>query len=141
MPPPKKTRNGNNHRLGDLQLVIMRLLWRQGEATVTEVYEALRESRGLALTTIATMLRKMEAKGVVRHRQRQRQFVYRPTIEKRDVHRSMIGDLIQRLFDGDAKALLNHLVSEGEIDSDELADLQAMIENHQQREREGSEQC
>ena len=141
MSPPQKPRVGDTHRLGDLQLVIMRLLWRRGEATVTEVYEALRESRGLALTTIATMLRKMEAKGVVRHRQRRRQFVYRPTIEQRDVHRSMIGDLIQRLFDGDAKALLNHLVREGEIDSDELADLQAMIESHRRREQEGGAQC
>ena len=128
-------------RLGDLQLLIMRSLWQAGEATVAEVHQALRPARRLALTTIATMLRKMEDKGLVRHRLEGRQFVYQPAVEEREVRRSMTGDLIQRLFDGDAKALLNHLVREGEIDSEELADLQAMIESHRNREREGSEQC
>ena len=124
-----------SHRLGDLQLAIMRLLWQRGEASVAQVHEALTPSRKLALTTIATMLRKMEAKGVVRHRVDGRQFIYKTTIDERDVHRSMIGDLIDRLFDGDARALLGHLVSEGEIESDELAELKAMIDR---REQEGA---
>jgi BlaI family penicillinase repressor len=126
-----------SHRLGDLQLAIMRLLWQRGEATVAQVHEALQPARQLALTTIATMLRKMEDKGVVRHRADGRQFIYRPTVTQRDVHRSMIGDLIDRLFDGDARALLSHLVTEGEIDPDELAELQAIIEREQHR-REGA---
>ena len=56
------------HTLGDLQHAIMGVLWERGEATTAEVHEALREERGLAPTTIATMLRKMEDKGVVAHR-------------------------------------------------------------------------
>ena len=57
-----------SHHLGDLQLAIMRVLWNHDEATVAEVHEALEPERGLALTTIATMLTKMEKKGVVEHR-------------------------------------------------------------------------
>ena len=45
-----------NTHLGDLQLAIMRELWTRGEATVAEVHGALLDERGLALTTIATML-------------------------------------------------------------------------------------
>ena len=126
------------HRLGDLQLAIMRTLWRQGEATVADVHAALYERRGLALTTIATMLRKMEQKGVVRHRVDGRQFIYRPTVHEQDVQRTMIGDLVERLFDGDAKALLTHLVSEGEIDAEELAELQELVADRQGR-RGGAE--
>lgn len=122
-----------SHRLGELQLAIMRELWRAGEATVAEVHETLRPERGLALTTIATMLRKMEDKGVVSHRSEGRQFVYRATVEERDVHRSMVGDLVHRLFGGDARGLVNHLVNEGELDRDELRALESMIER---RERE-----
>jgi predicted transcriptional regulator len=124
-------------RLGDLQLLIMRCLWQRGEATVAQVHETLRPIRRLALTTIATMLRKMEEKGLVRHRLEGRQFVYRPMIAEQEVRRSMIGDLIQRLFDGDAKALLNHLLTEGEIDATELAELQAMIAARQHRQGRG----
>ena len=64
--------------LGKLQLTIMRVLWGAGEATVNDVHEALLESHGLAPTTIATMLKKMERKGVVKHRTEGRRFVYRP---------------------------------------------------------------
>ena len=65
------------HRLGDLQLKIMKLLWERREATVAEVHQALARERELAYTTIATMLRKMEARNLVAHREEGRSFVYR----------------------------------------------------------------
>jgi predicted transcriptional regulator len=113
--------------LGDLQHAIMAVLWGQGEATTAEVHEALHAERGLALTTIATMLRKMEDKGVVEHRAEGRQFVYRPTVTQDEVRQSMVGELVERLFDGDAKALVAHLVSEHEIDPVELAALRRRL--------------
>ena len=61
--------------LGDLQHAIMRILWSAGEATSAQVHAALLVERGLAPTTIATMLRKMEQKGVVTHRAVGRQFI------------------------------------------------------------------
>jgi predicted transcriptional regulator len=124
-------------KLGDLQLAIMRELWRRGEATVAEICAALREERGLALTTIATMLRKMEQKGIVTHRAEGRVYVYVPTVGERDVHVSMVGDLVSRLFGGDALALVNHLVDEGEIDRAELAELQRLIADRLRAERGG----
>ena len=66
--------------LGKLQLAIMRVLWSDGESTVAEVHRALEPSHGLAPTTIATMLKKMEAKGVVSHRTEGRRFIYGPTV-------------------------------------------------------------
>jgi predicted transcriptional regulator len=113
--------------LGDLQHAIMAVLWARGEATTAEVHEALRAERGLAFTTIATMLRKMEDKGVVAHRAEGRQFVYRPTVSEEQVRRSMVGELLERLFDGDPKALVAHLVSEHEIDAGELAALRRRL--------------
>jgi predicted transcriptional regulator len=124
-------------KLGDLQLAIMRELWRRGEATVAEICAALRAERGLALTTIATMLRKMEQKGIVTHRAEGRVYVYVPTVRERDVHVSMVGDLVSRLFGGDALALVNHLVDEGEIDRAELAELQRLIAQRLRAERGG----
>ena len=86
--------------LGDLQHAIMRVLWARGEATSTEVHAALRAERGLAPTTIATMLRKMEDKGVVAHRSEGRQFVYRAAVSEGEVRRSMVGEVVDRLFAG-----------------------------------------
>ena len=109
------------HHLGDLQLAIMRILWEQGEGTVAEVHEALEPERGLALTTIATMLTKMEKKGVVDHRAEGRKFIFRPRVSEGQVRRSMVADLTSQLFRGD------HLLSEHEIDAQELAQLREMI--------------
>ena len=113
------------HHLGELQLAIMRVLWAKGEATVVEVHAGLEEER--ALTTIATMLTKMEKKGVVTHRTDGRQFVYQPTITEPDVQRSMVASLTDRLFEGDASALVSHLIAEAEIDPGELERLQKLI--------------
>jgi len=124
------------HTLGDLQHAIMAVLWERGEATGAEVYEALREERGLAPTTIATMLRKMEDKGVVAHRAEGRQFVYRPTVSEDLVRRSMVGELVERLFGGDPKALVAHLVSEHEIERGELAELRGRLGGGRKRGRE-----
>jgi BlaI family penicillinase repressor len=123
------------HTLGDLQHAIMSVLWARGEAGTAEVHEALRAERGLAPTTIATMLRKMEDKGVVSHRAEGRQFVYRPTVSEEQVRRSMVGELVERLFGGDARELVAHLVSEREIEPRELEALRRRFGKGRRRER------
>ncbi len=122
-----------SRELGELQLALMRVLWERGEATVAEVHAAL-GSR--ALTTIATMLTKMERKGVVEHRLEGRQFVYRPTVSEAVVMKTMVASLTERLFSGDVTALVNHLLTEQEIDLDELERLKALIAERQREEGE-----
>lgn len=132
MPPT----NPSQRSLGDLQLAIMRVLWLQREAPVSEVHQALEPERGLAPTTIATMLTKMEAKGLVSHHTEGRRFIYYPLITEREVRRSMVGELTERLFGGDALALVTHLVSEYEIDSAELEELRAATATDDTEEEE-----
>ncbi|MEZ6037611.1 MAG: BlaI/MecI/CopY family transcriptional regulator [Planctomycetota bacterium] len=118
--------------LGDLQLAILRALWERGEAPVATVHEDLSE-RGLALTTIATMLRKMEEKGLVSHREQGRQFLYRAEVDPELVQKNLVGDLVTRLFDGDPLALINHLLRAGEVELDELDDLRRAVANAEQK--------
>jgi BlaI family transcriptional regulator, penicillinase repressor len=115
-------------KLGDLQLAILRVLWAQGEATVAEVHEALEAERGLAPTTIATMLTKMEKKGVVQHTTIGRRFIYRPTVSEGEVRRSAVASLASQMFQGDIRALVNQLLEVHPIDSQELAELRQLID-------------
>ncbi len=115
-------------QLGDLQLAIMRILWARGEASASEVHQALWDERGLAPTTIATMLVKMEKKGVVTHRAEGRRYLYSPTVSEEEVTRSMVAQLAERLFEGDVPAFVSHLLSEHDIDPDELAELEDLID-------------
>jgi BlaI family penicillinase repressor len=125
--------------LGDLQLAILRALWQRREAAVSEVHEALSD-RGLALTTIATMLRKMEEKGLVAHKEQGRQFLYRAKVDPELVQSNLVGDLVARLFDGDPLALVNHLVRAGEIDLAELDDLRRQVAAAEKAEKRPSKE-
>jgi len=122
------------HRLGDLQLAIMHVLWACREASSSQVHAALVDEHGLAPTTIATMLKKMEDKGVVQHRAEGRQFIYQPAVAEQDVRQTMVSELVGNVFRGDHAALVNHLLTEGDFDPDELAVLRARIEGARREE-------
>jgi BlaI family transcriptional regulator, penicillinase repressor len=122
-------------QLGKLQLEIMRVVWSVGEATVTDVHKTLEPTHGLAPTTIATMLKKMEAKGVVAHRSEGRRFVYRPTVTEEAVTRSMVADLTDRLFGGDPAALAAHLLEDHEVDGANLEELRRLIDAARREDR------
>ena len=115
--------------LSDLQLAILRVLWRESEATVARVQEALAPERELALTTVATVLSRLESRGVVTRRTEGRQFVYRAAVKEREVQRSMVAALTERLFAGDPTALVHHLIDEGQIDADGLARIERMLQD------------
>ncbi|WMW81415.1 BlaI/MecI/CopY family transcriptional regulator [Undibacterium cyanobacteriorum] len=118
----------NNVSLSDLQLAIMRALWQKPNSTTTEVVEAVRESRPLAHTTIATLLTRLEKRGLVEVKRDGRQLCYRALLSESQVKRSMVSDLVSSLFMGNPSALLSHLVKEQEIDETELEAIRTMLE-------------
>ena len=125
-----------DHELTELQITILRLLWDRGEATVATIWEALHADRGLAQTTVATLLTRLERRGVVTRRTENRQYVYRALVTEAEVRRSMVGDLTERLFEGDVTALVNHLLSSQEIAPGDLARLRTLIDHAESRTQE-----
>ena len=119
--------------LGELQLAIMQVLWQRQEASVSDVHAALL-TRQLAPTTIATMLVKMEQKGLVEHRAEGRKFLYRPLLSEAEVRRTSVEEVRDRLFGGDTAALVSHLISERPLARGELSRLKELIAEAEQRE-------
>ena len=115
------------HRLGDLQLRIMRVLWQRGDASVGTVHEEVGGIAKFAYTTIATMLRKMEARGLVSHREEGRSFIYKAKVAEAAVSRSMADDLLQKLFGGSLTQAVNQLLSSREVSKEELRELERLI--------------
>jgi len=118
------------HQLTDLQLAILRVIWDKGEATVQDIWEALHKDRGLAQTTVATMLSRLERRGVVTRRAQARQYHYRAAVTEEEVQHSMVGELTERLFDGDVTALVQHLLAGQDVSPGDLAKIRAMIAAH-----------
>lgn len=122
-----------SHQLTELQLALLRVLWQRGEASVADISEALRPERSLAPTTVATLLSRLERRGVVRHRVESRQFIYAATVSEDAVRHSMLSELTEQLFDGDVAELVSHLLSAREISSWDLDKVKELIAHHESR--------
>lgn len=129
----------DDKHLSDLQMDIMRVLWQSGEASVSTVHEALQKSRELAPTTVATLLSRLEKRGLITHRSEGRQYIYRATTSEGEIKRSMVGDLIKRLFHGDSSALVSHLVKSSRISADDLDTIKTLIQSAEKQQEAGDE--
>ncbi len=119
-------------RLGDLQLRIMKVLWRTGTASVAEVHAELGTEQ-FAYTTVATMLRKMEGRGLVRHREHGRRFIYEAAVTEDAVNRNSTADLVERMFEGSLADAFNHLLQTREVSFEELERLEEVIRDRKKR--------
>jgi len=119
--------NPKIHRLGELQLKIMQALWDRPDATIAQVRAAVSPDASLAHSTIATMLRKMEARGLVKHRLLDRKFLYRALVREDVVARKMSEHFIERLFEGSLADMVSHLLKTQDISRQELERLEKLI--------------
>ena len=118
----------NEIRLGRMELQIMHVVWEKGQATVHDVKEVLAQGRKPAYSTVLTMMRKLEAKGYLEHDVDDRTYVYRATISQKDVRHGVLGDIVDRLFEGSPSLLINSLVERKSISEKELRQIQKLIE-------------
>jgi predicted transcriptional regulator len=121
--------------LTNLELVVMKAVWatHPEPITIREVVEWLNQRRRkkFAYTTVQTMMMILKGKGVVRSSPgpgRAHRYVARRSRE--EVTTSMIGDFVERLFDGEAKPLLAELVEHESVQRDELEEIKRLIEEH-----------
>ena len=112
-------------RLTTLQLAVMQVLWSRDEASVADVQRAM-TGRRLALTTVATMLVRLEQRGLVSHRAEGRQYIYRSRVSPADVRETVTRELLRNLFDGDVTAFVTQLLDSRKLTREEVADLQRL---------------
>ncbi len=115
------------------QLEIMKVVWRLGEAMVRDVYEDLRLHRPIAYTTVMTMMKNMEARGHLKKRLEGRAFVYAATVPEGRMLRRIVGDFIDRVFNGSTEPLLAHLVEERRLSEKDLEKISRMIRQRESK--------
>lgn len=111
--------------LGDRELDVMGVLWDIGDGTVTEVRDRL--PANLAYTTVLTILRKLEAKGLVRHTVEGKAHRYIPRVAQKSARRTVLGRLIDKLFDGSPEQLLVHLVDDHDLSAADVKRIRARL--------------
>lgn len=114
----------------ELQLAILDVLWTEGEASVLDIHDALRERRRVAQSTVATLLTRLEERGFVRYREEGRKYIYRAAIEREELRRSMAAGFLEHtrpLFKSDLGLLVSHLLAEGDVTADDLDQARALL--------------
>jgi predicted transcriptional regulator len=120
--PPRDRRTS----LTPLQLAVMQVLWARDDASVADVQKAMRGKR-LALTTVATLLTRLEQRALVAHRVDGRQYIYRARVSPGDVRQSVTRDLLGSLFHGDVTAFVTQLLDARDLTREEIADLKRLL--------------
>jgi predicted transcriptional regulator len=116
--------------LTERELEVMHVFWDHGESTVAQVRDALQDAgRPLAYTTVATLIRILTEKGFLAQTTEDRPFAYRPLRSFQEVSKRMVGDLVHRLFGGSREQLLVHLVEGEELNQQERAVLEKILED------------
>jgi predicted transcriptional regulator len=124
--------------LGELQLAVLQLLWRTKESSAAEVHAALSEDRDVAITTVSTILTRLDRRGLIKHRAEGRTFIYRAAISEPDVRRSMLGSMVSSLFSGDPAAVVSQLLSDRDISPGDVERMHALIAEARSKPRRKS---
>lgn len=115
------------HDLTDLQLAILREVWKRKQATVTDVHDALAEETGLAKKTVGTMMARLEKQGFLEHSAEGREFVYEPTVSEEEVGRAKVRNIVDRLFGGSVTALVSHALESKDVKPGDVARVRALL--------------
>ena len=107
----------------------MKVVWALDRATVRQVYEALREKRPIAYTTVMTMMRILEDKGYLKKTLLDRAHVYQPARPRERVIGAMVRDFLDRVFDGAPEGLLVHLARDKSLSDKQKRIVRQLIED------------
>jgi BlaI family transcriptional regulator, penicillinase repressor len=113
----------------DGELEILRILWRFGFCTVRQVHEALSRRRPTVYTSTLKLLQIMHGKGLVDRDEGQRTHIYRPRVNEEATQRQLVGDLLDRVFDGSAQKLLVQALASRKASAAELAELRKVLDS------------
>lgn len=115
-------------KLSDLELEVMRLIWRDQEAIAPELHKELEADRDITYATVKTIVNRLEEKGAIRRiRTFGRTILYGPVIKESELAKPIVKNVLRRLFAGQARPMISHLLRDEKLSLEDLEYLQAQI--------------
>lgn len=114
--------------LTETELELMTILWKLDEGSVSDVIEQLPEERDLAYTSVSTILRILEQKGILKTRKEGRGHIYTPQLKKSDYEAKTVKHVVDRVFDGTPVALVRQLLDTVKLNESDLKELKKLID-------------
>ncbi len=120
-------------RPSELELQVLGVLWDRGPASVRTVLEALPDGKDRAYTTVLSVMQVMEKKGLLGHNQQGQAHVYHPLVQRGQVLRPMMRDLVRNVFGGSPARALQSLLDGTRLDAQELEQIRQVIRKAEQK--------
>ena len=115
-------------KLSELQLMVMKVLWKHGKLSVSQAHTLLNQQKPMAPTTVATLLKRMQEKNILLVEKDGRQFLYSAAVSESETKTSMLSSLMANLFDGSPTELVHHLVAQDEVNSSDLDKIKQLLD-------------
>ena len=120
-------------RLSKLELLIMQILWKQGDLSIREVQETFPHRNRPAYTTIQTTVYRLEAKGAVeRTRKIGNAHIFKAIASRSEAERRLVDDLLS-LFDGRSQPVMSYLIESGSLTLDDIKEAEAALRKAAER--------
>ncbi|REL24316.1 BlaI/MecI/CopY family transcriptional regulator [Rhodohalobacter sp. SW132] len=113
--------------LGETEMEVLHHVWKLGEASVADVRERVLENRKVAYTTIMTVMKNLADKGFLKYRKEGISYIYSAAIEAEDVQYNLVDGIVDKVFHGSAKDLVQTLVKSEQLTDEERNEIKNMI--------------
>ncbi len=111
----------------DVELRILRILWEYGHSTARQIHNHLVEDRDTNYSTTVKMLSVMLNKHLVKRDETVRPQLYQPAATQERTQKGMLGDLIQRAYDGSAGSLVLQALASQKASPEELTEIRRLL--------------
>jgi predicted transcriptional regulator len=122
--------------IGDQELALLQHIDESGAASVGEVAASFGEPRGLARSTVLTMMERLRGKGFLKRKQLRGMFRYSIATGPGEAMRSAVGSFVEKTLSGSVSPFVAWMSERAEVSDDELAELEALVSQLQSRRRE-----
>jgi BlaI family transcriptional regulator, penicillinase repressor len=113
----------------ELELQILKVLWDRAPLPVRDVREALAQAgRDIAHTSVITTLNTMVTKRYLQRKREGKAFLFSPRVGREEVTGRMLGDVVDRVFDGSATAVMLSLFDRADLEASDLKELRRAID-------------
>lgn len=119
----------------DAELAILRVLWRRGSSTVKDVHEELARRSPAAYTTTLKQLQIMTDKGLVTRDESQRAHLYTARLPEEQTQSQLVGDLLDRAFEGSASRLVMRALASRPASTEELSEIRRLLDQLEGEEK------
>ncbi len=117
--------------IGSLEADILAIIWEKDRATVRDVYEALRERRAIAYTTVMTVMNNLVKKNLLAQDKTNIAYVYTPAIPGAEVAQTILDSVVQRLLRGQANVAVSYLLGlRKALTPEQMSELKRYAEEH-----------